>query len=58
MNILTIAKWLLVDHGKIAIKAICVASVALLLAWGINTHRQNVKLSQELEMAQNNIEAY
>ena len=58
MNILTIAKWRVVDHTRIAIKAICVASVALLLAWGINTHRQNIKLSQELEMAQNNIEAY
>ena len=57
MNILTIIPWI-INHGRSAIKAICVASVALLLAWGINTHRQNIKLSQELEMAQNNIEAY
>lgn len=57
MNILTIIPWV-INHGKDAIKAIYVASVALLLAWGINTHRQNIKLSQELEMAQNNIEAY
>jgi hypothetical protein len=35
-----------------------VASVAFLLLWGINTHKNNIKLSQELEMAQNNIEAY
>ena len=48
----------LANHTKTAIKAICAASVALLLAWGINTHRQNIKLSQELEMAHNNIEAY
>lgn len=41
-----------------AINTICAASVASLLLWGINTHRNNIKLSQELEMAQNNIEAY
>lgn len=57
MNILTIVPWI-VSHGKDAVKAICAASVALLLAWSINIHRQNIKLSQELEMAQNNIEAY
>lgn len=57
MNILTIVPWI-VSHGKDAVKAICAASVALLLAWSIYTHRQNIKLSQELEMAQNNIEAY
>ncbi len=34
------------------------ASVAFLFIFGCSTHRQNKKLSQELEMAQNNIEAY
>ena len=57
MNILTTLLWLK-NHWKMAVKGICVASVAFLLLWGINTHRSNIKLSQELEMAQNNIEAY
>lgn len=48
----------LTSHWKAAVKGICVASVAFLLLWGINTHNKNIKLSQELEMAQNNIEAY
>ena len=46
------------NHWKAAVKGICAASVAFLLIWGINTHNRNIKLSQELEMAQNNIEAY
>lgn len=46
------------NHWKAAVKGICAASVAFLLIWGINTHNNNIKLSQELEMAQNNIEAY
>lgn len=41
-----------------AVKGICVASVGFLLLWGINTHKNNIKLTQELEMARNNIEAY
>lgn len=57
MNILTVLLWLK-SHWKTVIKAICAASVAFLLLWGCNTHKQNIKLSQELEMAQNNIEAY
>ena len=57
MNILAILLWIK-NNWKKAIKGICVASVAFLIAFGINTHRNNVKLSQELEMAQNNIEAY
>lgn len=48
----------LASHWKAAVKGICAASVAFLLIWGINTHNNNIKLSQELEMAQNNIEAY
>lgn len=57
MNIITMLTWL-ASHWKAAVKGICVASVAFLLLWGINTHNRNIKLSQELEMAQNNIEAY
>ena len=57
MNIITMLTWL-ASHWKAAVKGICAASVAFLLIWGINTHNRNIKLSQELEMAQNNIEAY
>lgn len=52
-----ILTWLVVHKNKL-IKAICGLSVGLLLAWGINTSIQNKKLSESLEMAQNNIEAY
>ena len=57
MDILTTLLWVK-DNWKKVVKGICVASVAFLLLWGINTHQNNIKLSQELEMAQNNIEAY
>jgi ethanolamine utilization cobalamin adenosyltransferase len=46
------------QHKKIAVNAILSLSVALLLAWGITLHNNNKKLSERLEMAQNNIEAY
>ena len=46
------------SHWKIAAKAISCASVALLLFWAITLHNDNKKLSERLEMAQNNIEAY
>lgn len=48
----------MLSNWKNVVKGICVASVALLLFLGINTHNTNKKLSQGLEMAQNNIEAY
>ena len=48
----------LVTHPKKLIKAICGLSVALLLSWGITLSCENKKLSESLEMAQNNIEAY
>lgn len=54
---MTIITWL-INHWKIAAKAIFLASVGLLLVYGINTHNKNKKLSEELELAQNNIEAY
>lgn len=57
MDILTTLLWVK-NNWKKVVKGICVASVAFLLLWGINTHQNNIKLSQELEMAQNNIEAY
>lgn len=57
MNILTILMWLK-SHWKIAAKAISCASVALLLFWSIILYNDNKKLSERLEMAQNNIEAY
>lgn len=57
MKIMTIVTWL-INHWKIAAKAIFLASVGLLLIYGINTHNKNKKLSEELELAQNNIEAY
>lgn len=39
-------------------KAILAALVAFLLWFGITTHNQNKRLSESLEMAQNNVEAY
>lgn len=48
----------LVAHPKKLFKAFVGLSVALLLAWGITLSHQNKKLSESLEMAQNNIEAY
>ena len=52
-----ILEWI-VTHRKKLFKALCGLSVALLLAWGITLNHQNKKLSESLEMAQNNIEAY
>ena len=49
---------LLVTHGNKLIRAILGLSVALLLGWGITLYHKNKKLSESLEMAQNNIEAY
>lgn len=52
-----ILTWLVVHRNNV-IKAILGLSVAFLLAWGISLSKQNKKLSESLEMAQNNIEAY
>ena len=57
MNILTILRWI-VSNRKSLFKAVVGLSVGLLLAWGITLSKQNKKLSESLEMAQNNIEAY
>ena len=56
-TIITILKYLL-KNRKTLFKAISVLCVGLLLCWGITLHNQNKKLSQNLETAQNNIEAY
>ena len=56
-TITTILKYLL-KNRKSLFKAISGLCVGLLLCWGITLHNQNKKLSQSLETAQNNIEAY
>ena len=56
-TITTILKYLL-SNRKTLFKAISWLCVGLLLTWSIITHNQNKKLSQSLETAQNNIEAY
>ena len=52
-----IITWLL-NHKKIAVDAILSLCVALSLLWGITLHNKNQKLSESLELSQNNIEAY
>lgn len=53
----TILTWLVVHRNKL-VKAVLGLSIAFLLAWGITLSCNNKKLSESLEMAQNNIEAY
>ena len=48
----------IVTHWKTLSKAIIGAVIAFLISWGIILHNQNKKLSESLELAQNNIEAY
>ena len=55
--IAAIIKWVL-THKKIAVDAILSLCVALSLIWGITLHNKNKKLSESLELSQNNIEAY
>ena len=57
MTIKTILKYLF-NNRKTLFKAISGLCVGLLLCWGVILHNQNKKLSQSLETAQNNIEAY
>lgn len=52
-----IVTWLL-NHKKIAVDSVLMLCVALSLIFGVITCKQNKKLSEGLEMAQNNIEAY
>lgn len=55
--ITAIIKWVL-QHKKIAVDAILSLCIALSLIWGITLHNKNKKLSESLELSQNNIEAY
>ena len=48
----------IVTHWKTLSKAIIGAVIAFLISWGVMLHKQNKKLSESLELAQNNIEAY
>lgn len=48
----------LIANRKTLFKAISWLSVGLLLLFSITTYKQNKKLSESLEMSQNNIEAY
>ena len=57
MNIATILAWLM-SHKKIAANAVLLLSAGLLIIWGAATYKENKKLSERLELAQNNIEAY
>lgn len=57
MKLLTILTWLK-SHQKIAANAIFAAAVGFFIFWGINIYKDNKKLSEQLEMVQNNVEAY
>ena len=48
----------IVTHWKTLVKAVLGAAVAFLISWGVMLHKENKKLSESLELAQNNIEAY
>lgn len=48
----------LIANRKTLFKAISCLSVGLLLLFSITTYKQNKKLSESLEMSQNNVEAY
>lgn len=48
----------LIANRKTLFKAISWLSVGLLLLFSITTYKQNKKLSERLEMSQNNVEAY
>ena len=53
----SIITWML-SHKRIAVEAFLSLCVALSISFGITMHKQNQKLSERLETAQNNIEAY
>lgn len=57
MNIATILTWV-INHKNIAANAILLLSAGLLMIWGVANYKENKKLSERLELAQNNIEAY
>lgn len=49
--------WILA-HWKTFVKAILGLAVGVLIGWSVMLHKQNKKLSESLETARNNIEAY
>ena len=53
----TILTWLVVHRGNV-IKALYGLAVGLLLTCSVSLYKTNKKLSESLEVAQNNIEAY
>lgn len=53
----TTLTWLVVNRNKL-VKAVLGVAVAILLSWSMILHKQNKTLSESLERAQNNIEAY
>lgn len=57
MEILAILTWLK-NHKRIAANAICAVCAGLFMLWSVNTYKDNKKLSEQLEMVQNNVEAY
>lgn len=57
MEILTIINWIK-QHKNIVKNIILSLVVSISLLFGITTHRENEKLSEELKIANNNIEAY
>lgn len=57
MNITTMWMWLK-SHWKTVANTILSVSTALSFGYGIITHNTNKKLSEELNIANNNIEAY
>lgn len=57
MKMLTILQWIK-NHWQIAAKAVLSLSAGFILLFGISTYKQNKKLSEQLNIAQNNIEAY
>lgn len=57
MGVIAIIKNLIANR-KTLFKAVSWLSVGLLLLFSITTYKQNKKLSESLEMSQNNVEAY
>lgn len=57
MELMTILMWFK-NHYKIVLKAVFALAIAFLCFWCINLHKENKKLSESLELAQNNVEAY
>lgn len=57
MDLITILQWLN-SHKSIVSKTILGLVIALTISYGVVMHNQNKKLSQGLEIANNNIEAY